>query len=74
VGSRLLVALSAGVMLGLLGLVGDGITSGIQTSADVGVVVLSNVLVGLLGSAVGGALDLVRDVVASVVDGIHFGD
>ena len=40
-------------------------------SADTGVVVLGDVLVGLLGSTAGGALDLVRDVVAGVLDGIH---
>ena len=33
--------------------------------------VLGNLLVGLLGSSGSGALDLVRDVVAGVLDGIH---
>lgn len=42
-------------------------------SADAGIVVLGDVLVGLLGSLVGGTLDLVRDVVAGLLDGIHFG-
>lgn len=40
-------------------------------SADAGVVVLGDVLVGLLGDTAGGALDLVRDVVAGLLDGIH---
>lgn len=41
-------------------------------SADAGVVVLGNPLVGLLGSTAGGGVDLVSDVVAGVLDGIHF--
>lgn len=36
------------------------------------VVVLGDLLVGLLGSTAGGALDLVGDVVGSGLDGIHF--
>lgn len=93
VGGSLLVGLGRSVVLVLLGLVGDGITSSLETvreladarlvecgrgneclpSADTGVVVLGDLLVGLLGSTAGGALDLVGDVVAGVLDGIHFG-
>lgn len=40
-------------------------------SADGGVAVLGNLLVGLLGSAVGGGLDGVRDVVGGLLDGVH---
>ena len=40
-------------------------------SAQVGVVVLGNLLVGLLRSAVGGALDRVGDVVSGVADLVH---
>lgn len=40
-------------------------------SANTGVVVLGNVLVGLLGSTVGSARDLVGDVVTGLLDGIH---
>lgn len=40
-------------------------------SADGGVAVLGNLLVGLLGSAVGGGLDGVRDIVGGLLDGIH---
>jgi len=35
------------------------------------VAVLGDVLVGLLGGGGSGALDLVRDVVAGVLDGLH---
>jgi len=73
VGSSLLVGLGRCVVLVLLGTVRDGVASGIEASADAGVVVLGDLLVGLLGSTVGGALDLVRDVVTGVLDGIHFG-
>jgi uncharacterized ion transporter superfamily protein YfcC len=73
VGGSLLVGLGRSVVLVLLGLVPDGITSGLEASADAGVVVLGDLLVGLLGSLVGGALELVRDVVAGLLDGIHFG-
>lgn len=77
-GSLLLVGLSRSIVLVLLGLVLEGVDTGLGTArllvdvwweekfwssnvpvanADVGV--LSNLLVGLLGSLVGGALDLV---------------
>lgn len=39
--------------------------------ADVGVVVLGNLLVGLLGGTAGGLLDLLGDGVAGVLDGVH---
>lgn len=42
-------------------------------SANAGVAVLGNVLVGLLRSTVGGAGDLVRDVIACLLDGVHVG-
>jgi hypothetical protein len=71
VGESLLVGLGRSVALALLGLVADGVAGGLEASADVGVVVLGDVLVGLLGSLVGSALELVRDVVAGLLDGIH---
>ena len=40
-------------------------------SAEVGVVVLGNLLVGLLGSGVGSTLDGVGDVVSGVADLVH---
>jgi hypothetical protein len=55
VGSSLLVGLSRSIVLVLLSLVGEGITSSLEASADGGVVVLGNLLVGLLGSTVSGA-------------------
>jgi hypothetical protein len=73
VGDGLLVGLGRSVVLVLLGLVADGVAGGFEASADVGVVVLGNLLVGLLGSLVGTTLELVRDVVAGLLDGIHFG-
>jgi hypothetical protein len=42
-------------------------------SSNVGVVVLGNLLVGLLGGLGGGALDGLSDVVGSVLDGVHCG-
>ena len=39
--------------------------------AEVGVVVLGNLLVGLLGSGVGSTLDGVGDVVSGVADLVH---
>lgn len=49
----------------------DGCMKRCLPSAETSVVVLGNVLVGLLGSLVGGALDLVGDVVTGLLDGIH---
>lgn len=46
-------------------------SGGSSPSADSGVVVLRDLLVGLLGSTAGGGLNLVSDVVAGVLDGIH---
>ena len=43
-------------------------------SAETGVAVLGNLLVGLLGDTAGGGLNLVSDEVAGVLDGIHFDD
>jgi len=40
-------------------------------SADAGVAVLGNLLVGLLGSTRGGALDGLRDVVDGLLGGLH---
>lgn len=40
-------------------------------SADGGVVILGNLLVGFLGTSVGRALDSVGDVVSGVVDLVH---
>lgn len=44
---------------------------GCSPSADAGVVVLSNLLVGLLRSGAGGTLDGVGDVVSGVADLVH---
>jgi len=73
VGSALLVGLSMSIMLLLVGLVRDSVTSGLEASANAGVGILGDVLVGLLGSTRGSTLDLVRDVVGGVLDGIHCG-
>jgi hypothetical protein len=78
VGSLLLVGLSRGVVLVLLGLVLQSVDTGLGTAslsvhawgsesrrkqglpvADSNIGVLGDLLVGLLGSLVGGALDLV---------------
>lgn len=40
--------------------------------ADAGVAVLGNGLVGLVGSVRSGSVNLVRDEVAGLLDGIHF--
>ena len=70
-GGGLLVGLGAGVVAVLLGLVLQGIDASLSTSADGGVVVLGNLLVGLLGRTSGGALDGLGDVVAGLLEGIH---
>ena len=73
VGSLLLVGLGRSVVLGLGALVGDGVASGVDAVTDAGIsVALGDLLVGLLGSGGASALDLVGDVVAGVLDGIHF--
>ena len=43
-------------------------------SADVGVVVLGDLLVGLLGGLRASALDRLRNVVGGVLDGLHCED
>jgi hypothetical protein len=48
-------------------LVNDGVLGGAGAGADVGVVVLGHVLVGLLGSLGTGALDGLSDVVGGVL-------
>lgn len=55
VGSSLLVGLSRSVVAVLLRLVLQGIDTSVSTGAQVGVVVLGDLLVGLLGSTAGGA-------------------
>jgi len=55
VGSGLLVGLSRSVVAVLLRLVLQGVDTGLSTGAQAGIVVLGDVLVGLLGSTVGGA-------------------
>ena len=86
----LLVSLALGVVLGLGGLVADGVLgsrgtdnmlarySGLKLSmcedipsADASVGVLGNLLVGLLGGGGSGLLNLLRDVVGTLLDGIH---
>lgn len=57
--------------LGVVGLlvllVNDGVLGGAGAGADVGVAVLGDVLVGLLGSLGAGALDGLGDVVGGVL-------
>ena len=67
----LLVDIGRGVVLLLVNLIADGILGGRGTSAEAGIVVLGNRLVGLLGRGAGGALDRVSDVVGGVVDLVH---
>lgn len=62
----LLVDISLAVMLLLVELVADGITSGLGTGAEGGIAVLGHVLVGLLGSSGTGALNGLGDVVGGV--------
>lgn len=50
---------------------GEGHEKGCLPITDTNIAVLGDLLVGLLGSTVGGALDLVGDKVAGVLDGIH---
>ena len=68
----LLVALTLGGVTRLLSLVTQGILGSGGTSADGGVAVLGDVLVGLLGSTGGGLLDLLTDEVGALLDGIHY--
>lgn len=49
-------------------LVESGILGGAGTGGDLGIVALSDVLVGLLGSLGTGALNRLRDVVGGVLD------
>jgi hypothetical protein len=65
------VCLGADVVLLLVNLVAESILASAQASADIGVVVLGNLLVGLLGTSVHGALDGLGDVVGGVVDLVH---
>lgn len=53
----LLVDISLSVVCLLVELVGDSITAGLETGGEVGVAVLGNFLVGLLGGGGGGTLD-----------------
>lgn len=67
----LLVDIGRSVVLLLVNLVADGILGGRRTSGNVGVVVLGDRLVGLLGGGAGGTLDGVRDVVGGVRNLVH---
>lgn len=68
-GSLTLVDIGLGVVGNLVLLVEDGILSGAGAGAQAGIVVLSDVLVGLLGSLGTGALDGLGDVVGGVLTG-----
>ena len=48
-------------------LIDDGVLSGTGASAELGIIVLSNLLVGLLGGLGTGALDGLRNVVGGVL-------
>lgn len=67
----LLVGLALGVVLALVHLVAQGILGSGGTSANGGIGVLGDLLVGLLLSAAGGLLDLLGNVVGALLDGIH---
>jgi hypothetical protein len=62
------VDISLGVVGELVLLVTEGILGGAGTSSDVGIAVLGDALVGLLGSLGTGALDGLSDVVGGVLD------
>src|SRR5689334_13543465 len=64
--SGLLVEIGLSVVALLVELVADGITSGLGAGAEACVAVLGDVLVGLLGSSGGSALDGLGDVVGGV--------
>lgn len=59
--------ISLGVVGELVLLVNNGILGGAGTGGDLGIVVLSDVLVGLLGSLSASALDGLGDVVGGVL-------
>lgn len=59
------------VVSDLVELVSDGVLCSSGAGAEAGVVVLGDVLVGLLGSLRGGALDGLGNVVGGVLDGLH---
>jgi hypothetical protein len=61
------VDISLGVVGELVLLVNNGILGGAGTGGDLGIVVLSDVLVGLLGSLSASALDGLGDVVGGVL-------
>ena len=67
----LLVGGGRSIVLVLVALVLEGVNAGLGTSSKAGVVVLGDLLVGLLGSTRGGALDGLGDVVGGVLDGVH---
>merc|ERR1739841_131221 len=67
----LLVNIGLAVVSLLIELVGDGIASGLGAGAEVGIAVLGDVLVGLLGSSGTGARNGLGNVVCGVLDGIH---
>ena len=64
--SSLLVHISLSVVLLLVELVSDSITAGLKSGANVGIAVLCDFLVGLLGGSGTSALDGLRDVVCGV--------
>ena len=57
-------------VLGLVDLVSHSVLGGGGTGVESGVAILGNVLVGLLGSGVGGTLDGVRDRLGSVAEDV----
>jgi hypothetical protein len=61
------VDIGLGVVGELVLLVDNGILSGAGTGGDLGIIVLSDVLVGLLGSLSASALDGLGDVVGGVL-------
>jgi hypothetical protein len=61
------VDIGLGVVGELVLLVGNGILSGAGTSGDLGIVVLSDILVCLLGSLSASALNGLGDVVGGVL-------
>lgn len=70
---RLLVYLSGIVVSGLVDLVAKGVLGGREAGADVDIVVLGHLLVGLLGARRHGSLDRLGDVVGGVAELVHCG-
>lgn len=69
--SQLLVSLGLVVVASLVDLVTKGVLASGQTSGNVDVAVLGNLLVGLLADTRGSALDGLSDVVDGLLDSLH---